>query len=67
MDFAPPGSSTEYLLKPVWYTGRSLSFVSKYIYETSKPTRFQSVTVHNYEQGVMAFTDILEDVFAVFF
>ena len=41
------------------FTGRSLSLVSKYIYEMSKPTRFQSLAIRNYEQ-VMAFADILE-------
>ena len=40
-------------------TGRSLSLVSKYIHETSKPTRFQSVALHGFVQ-ITAFADILE-------
>jgi hypothetical protein len=41
------------------FTGWPLSLVSKSIYEVLKPTRFQSLAIHNYKQ-VIAFAHILE-------
>jgi hypothetical protein len=41
------------------FTGRSLSLVSKYITETSKPTRFQSIAIQGHEQ-ISKFAVILE-------
>ena len=41
------------------YTGRSLSLVSRYISETSKPVRFQSLVVRNLPQA-QALASILE-------
>ncbi|KIM83602.1 hypothetical protein PILCRDRAFT_56875, partial [Piloderma croceum F 1598] len=40
-------------------TGRALSLVSKYINETSKYTKFQSVAVRSLTQA-LAFADLLE-------
>ncbi|KIM74392.1 hypothetical protein PILCRDRAFT_80097, partial [Piloderma croceum F 1598] len=41
------------------YTGRSLSLVSRYISEASKPVRFQSLVVRNLPQA-QALASILE-------
>lgn len=43
------------------YTGRSLSLVSKYISETSKPVKFQSLVLRNLSQ-VQALASILEKI-----
>lgn len=41
------------------YTGRSLSLVSRYIYQASLPTRFQSIACRNAAQ-ILTFCSILE-------
>ena len=41
------------------FTGRSLSLVSKYIHETSKSVKLQSIALRGYGQ-MLAFADLLE-------
>jgi hypothetical protein len=41
------------------YTGRSLSLVSKYIHDTSKPVKLQSIAIHGYDQ-MLAFAALLD-------
>ncbi|KAJ7251400.1 hypothetical protein C8J57DRAFT_674315 [Mycena rebaudengoi] len=41
------------------YTGRSLSLVSKYFHEVSKPTKLQSIALHGRDQ-ILAFAALLD-------
>lgn len=43
------------------FTGRSLSLVSKYICEVSKPVKFQSIALHGHDQ-ILAFAALLERI-----
>jgi hypothetical protein len=62
MDQTPPELCTRifsFACRDTGYTGRSLSLVSKYIRETSKSVKLQSISIHGHIQ-MMAFAALLE-------
>jgi hypothetical protein len=62
MDQTPPELCTRifsFACRDTGYTGRSLSLVSKYIHETSKSVKLQSISIHGHIQ-MMAFAALLE-------
>lgn len=62
MDRCPPEICAQiftYACTDGGYTGRSLSLVSRYIHETSKPLKFQSISIHNHQQ-ISSFSHLIE-------